>query len=259
MSALVIKLGGALLDDAEILDDLVAQLTSLHAAGQSFVVVHGGGQAVDAQLARLGLCSEKHQGQRITPAAHLPQIVGVLAGQLNARLCAALLAVKLPAVGLTLADGMMTRARKAELPGVELGCVGRVRPGSKTLLTTLLADGFIPVISSIAQVDGQSLNVNADDAAEVIATLLGAEALVLLTDVAGVLDGRGELVPVLNAAQIEAFIAEGIINGGMTPKVRAALAASRSCGAPVVISHWRRAAALAEFGQGAVSGSMIVA
>ena len=259
MSAFVIKLGGALIDDAEVLAALVAQLKKLHAAGQAFVLVHGGGKAVDAQLAKLGLKSEKVNGLRVTPKEHLEQIVGVLAGQMNATLVASLLAAGIPAVGLALADGFMTTAKQAQFDGFDLGQVGVVKPGDAKLLNVLLGNGFIPVISSIASAEGEHFNVNADDAAEAVAQLIGAQALVLLTDVAGVLDGKGECLPQLGEQQIEELIAAGVIAGGMIAKVKAALCASAASGSPVLITHWRRADALAEFRQGRVQGTLITA
>ncbi|MBI2382291.1 MAG: acetylglutamate kinase [Gammaproteobacteria bacterium] len=252
---LVIKLGGALIDEPGVRAELVGKLKALHASGQRFVLVHGGGKAVDAQLAKLGLKSEKRNGLRVTPKEHIEQIVGVLAGQMNAQLCASLLDSGIPAVGLSLADGGTTYAEA--LP--ELGFVGRVKPGNAALLSVLLASGFVPVLSSIAQGEGECLNVNADDAAEAVASLLGAQALVLLTDVAGVLDGRGQCLPRLDRSAIDQLIAAGTIKGGMTPKVLAAHKASAISGAPVLITHWRRADALAGLRQGQAMGTLIVA
>lgn len=252
---LVIKLGGALIDEAGVRDELVGKLKALHQCGQRFVLVHGGGKAVDAQLAKLGMVSEKRMGLRVTPKEHLEQIVGVLAGQMNAQLSASLLASGIPAVGLSLADGGTIRAEAVP----ELGFVGKVRPGNAALLSVLLASGFVPVLSSIAQAEGECLNVNADDAAEAVAQLIGAETLVLLTDVAGVLDGQGQCLPRLDKPAIDALIAAGTISGGMTPKVLAAHKASAMSGAPVLITHWRRADALAGIRQGQTPGTLIVA
>jgi acetylglutamate kinase len=214
---------------------------------------------VDAQLAQLGLKSEKHQGLRVTPKAHIDPIVGVLAGQMNAGFCAALLDAGLPAVGLSLADGFSLKAAKVQHPEVDLGYVGKVKPANAGLLSVLLASGFVPVLSSIAAAGGECLNVNADDAAEAVAALLGAEALVLLTDVAGVLDGAGNCLPRLDETHIARLIEAGVIAGGMIAKVRAALKASAASQAPVLITHWRRADALAEIRQGQTPGTLIVA
>lgn len=256
MSILVIKLGGALIDDREVLTTLVGQLKTLHDRGQRFVLVHGGGKAVDAQLGRLGLVSEKKNGLRITPKEHLDQIVGVLAGQMNIVLCAALMKAGIPAVGLSLSDGYMTDARIAD---PDLGFVGAVTPRDPRLPKGLCESGFVPVISSIAALDGEALNVNADDAAEVIAALVGAGALVLLTDVAGVLDAERQVIPSLTEPDINRLIDAGVIAGGMIAKVRAALNASAKSHAPVLITHWRRADALAEIRQGHAPGTLIVA
>ncbi|NBX25471.1 MAG: acetylglutamate kinase, partial [Planctomycetes bacterium] len=196
----MIKLGGALLDEpdahAKAFDALASCLRS--APG---VVVHGGGKAVDRQLERLGMPSRKQEGIRITPPDQMDEITGVLAGRMNARLVGLLLARGVRAVGLTLGDAGLTHARVTTRYAFDAGRVGEITGGDATLLHTLLQAGFTPVLSSVAlDAQGGALNVNADEAAAAIARLLPAERLVLLTDVPGVRNGAGRVLPRLTAA-----------------------------------------------------------
>lgn len=211
----VIKLGGALLDEphahAAAFDALATCVRETPA-----VLVHGGGKAVDRQLQQLGLVSEKREGIRLTPPEHMDQITGVLAGQMNARLVGLLLARGVKAVGLTLGDGFITAARTTTRYAFDVGRVGEVTGGDMALLHTLLKAGFVPVLSSIAiDAHGETLNVNADEAAAAIARLLPASRLALLTDVPGVKDATGSVMPKLDAARCQSMIDSGAITGGM--------------------------------------------
>ena len=238
MNPLVVKLGGALLDDPDAhaaAFDALAQC----AQGAPTVIVHGGGKAVDRALARLGLASEKKEGIRVTPADHMDEITGVLAGRMNARLVGLLLARGVKAVGLTLGDGFTTRARTTTRYAFDAGRVGEVTGGDMSLLHSLLAAGFVPVLSSIAlDAQGHTLNVNADEAAAAIARLLPASRLALLTDVPGVKDASGRVVPQLDATSTQAMIDRGEITGGMIAKVRGALEAAGAARVPVLVAGW---------------------
>ncbi len=253
----VIKLGGALLDEPEAhsraFDALATCLKS--APG---VVVHGGGKAVDRQLERLGMSSRKQDGIRITPPDQMDEITGVLAGRMNARLVGLLLARGVRAVGLTLGDGGLTRARVTTRYPFDAGRVGEIAGGDPTLLPTLLHAGFTPVLSSVAlDAEGGALNVNADEAAAAIARLLPAERLVLLTDVPGVKDGSGRVLPRLNAAGAQAMIDSGEITGGMIAKVRGALEAASAARVPVLVAGWNEPAALARLASTDAPGTRI--
>jgi acetylglutamate kinase len=241
----VIKLGGALLDEPQAhAPAFDALATCLRAAPA--VVVHGGGKAVDRQLDRLGMPSRKQDGIRVTPPEQMDQITGVLAGCMNARLVGLLLARGVRAVGLTLGDAGVTRARVTTRYAFDAGRVGEITSGDPGLLHTLLQAGFTPVLSSIAlDSHGETLNVNADEAAAALARLLPAERLVLLTDVPGVKDGSGRVVPRLDATRTRAMIDSGEITGGMVAKVRGALEAAESAGVPVLVAGWNEPAALA--------------
>lgn len=234
----VIKLGGALLDEphahAAAFDALAACVRETPA-----VLVHGGGKAVDRQLQQLGLVSEKREGIRLTPPEHMDQITGVLAGQMNARLVGLLLARGVKAVGLTLGDGFITAARTTTRYAFDAGRVGEVTGGDMALLHTLLKASFVPVLSSIAiDAHGETLNVNADEAAAAIARLLPASRLALLTDVPGVKDATGSVMPKLDAARCQSMIDSGAITGGMIAKVRGALEAAEAARVPVLVAGW---------------------
>jgi len=254
---LVVKLGGALIDDDAALRATVRSIGALEAiAPGSTVVVHGGGAAVDRQLARMGMETRRHEGIRITPPEQMEQVAGVLAGATNARLTGALLAEGVHAVGMTLSSGGLTAANAATRDGVDLGRVGAVSPGSPALAMALLDRGFVPVLSSIAtDAQGELLNVNADDAAVAVASTVRARALVFLTDVPGVRGADGCILGALDRSAAESLIACGIISGGMIPKVRGAIDAADRCGVPVVIAGWADPATLATIASGGATGT----
>lgn len=260
-SPLVLKLGGALIDDAHALDAIVHAISHLERRTPgSLVIVHGGGAAVDRQLARLGMATERREGIRITPPDQMEQIAGVLAGAINAKLTATLLAEGVRAVGMTLAGGGLAHTARATRYAFDPGQVGEIRGGSPDVVRSLLGGGFVPVISSIgADSDGSLLNVNADDAAAAVAGIVGARALVLLTDVPGVRGADGRTIPTLDAGAAEALIASGVITGGMIPKVRSAADTATRCGVPVVIAPWADPSALATLADGGRAGTAFLA
>ena len=137
--------------------------------------------------------------------------------------------------------------------------MGNAQPGSPLLLNTLLAGGYLPVISSIGiTADGQLMNVNADQAATALAATLGAD-LILLSDVSGILDGKGQRIAEMTAQKAEQLIAQGIITDGMVVKVNAALDAARTLGRPVDIASWRHADQLPALFNGVSIGTRILA
>uniref|UniRef100_UPI00406B90B5 amino acid kinase family protein n=2 Tax=Erwiniaceae TaxID=1903409 RepID=UPI00406B90B5 len=141
----------------------------------------------------------------------------------------------------------------------ELGHVGHATPGDPALLNTLLAAGYMPVVSSIGITDsGDLMNVNADQAATALASTLGAD-LVLLSDVSGILDGKGQRIEEMTADKAEQLITQGIITDGMIVKVHAALDAARTLGRPVDIASWRHAERLPDLFNGVSIGTRILA
>lgn len=257
---LVVKLGGALLDDAARFPgvfDALARLHHVHAGG--IVIVHGGGKAVDRQLDRLGIATERREGIRITPPEAVEQVTAVLAGAMNTQLLGLLLSRGASAVGLTLSDGHLARARKSERYAFDAGRVGELSGGDGALVRHLLAGGYLPVLSSIAVCEaGGFLNVNADDAAAQLAGIIGARGLLLLTDVPGVRGADGQVIPELDADAAEALVSAGTVTGGMIAKVRGAVSAADASGVPVVIASWADPAALEALASGGAVGTRVL-
>lgn len=259
-SLFVVKLGGALLDDSAALASTVEAICALHHARPgSVVVVHGGGSSVDRHLARLDMPTEKRDGIRLTPPDQMIEISAVLNGRVNATIVAELLARGSSAVGLSLADGFLASAITTTRHSFNPGCVGEIVDGNPKLVHTLLNAGFLPIISSVAvDSNGNLLNVNADDAAAAIARIVGATRLVFLTDISGVLDQSGALISHMTAAQAATLIEQGVIYGGMIPKVNNALATAAEIGISVVIAGWRDENILARLADGESVGSTIL-
>jgi len=224
----VVKVGGRAMDDAATRAAFAEDLILLHWVGIDLVVVHGGGPQIGEMLGRLGIESRFVDGLRITDDRTMEVVEMVLGGLVNKELVRVIHAKGGRAVGLTGKDGGLAVARRLGAVGpdrVDPGRVGEVVRVNAEVLRRLAGE-FIPVIAPIALDDaGTTLNVNADPFAAKLAVALGAEKLVLLTDVQGVKDARGALVPTLDAARARALIADGTIQGGMIPKVDNALAA----------------------------------
>lgn len=221
----VIKLGGSLLEDAERRAQSLQSIAEAWSAGERIVLVHGGGKHIDALLTRLGIAKRTHAGLRVTDDETLPVVVGVLAGIVNKMLVSELTAIGVRAAGVSGADAStLTATRYPRSAEVDLGHVGQVASSDPTLIHALLAQGMLPVVSSVAiSARGELLNVNADSAASAIAIAVGAQSLTFVTDVPGVLDGRGAVVPSLNARKVRLLIKSNVVTGGMRPKLEAAL------------------------------------
>lgn len=237
--AIVIKIGGAILDEqingtGEPLTALLNVIASL--PEQAVVIVHGGGCVVDQMLAQSGFTTSKKNGLRITPKEQMGIISGALAGNVNKSIVAAATTLGMNAVGLSLFDGQMI---KCQLSQLNLGQVGQPSPHSSYLLDNLLKAKFLPIISSIGALDnGDLVNVNADDAAVAICQLLNAE-LLLLTDVNGVKGESGEYLTSLNHQDAKHLIDIGVIAGGMTAKVNAALHAANQLRRSIAVASWQ--------------------
>ena len=242
IAPIVIKLGGALLENPAANAPFFVALAQFIQHNQNVVLVHGGGKSVDRHLELLGFKSEKRDGIRITPSEHMQEIAGVLAGQMNARLVGMLQSRGVNAVGLTLADGATTTARKTEKFAFDADRVGEITGGDSSLIQTLLRNGCTPIFSSIGMDSaGELLNINADEAAAAIARLVSARQLVLLTDVAGVKDNDGNIVSSLDRAGVDRLTQSGAITGGMIAKVRGALEASEQAGVATLVAGWNDA------------------
>jgi len=249
---LVIKIGGAILEKSETLTDLLKVIASLK--NQAVVLVHGGGCVVDEMLNQAGFITEKKHGLRVTPKTQIPIIAGALAGSVNKSIVATAASLNMQAVGLSLSDGDMVSCQLSEK---ELGMVGEPRAHSSKLLDTLLNANFLPIVSSIGSLkNGELVNVNADDAAVTICQLLNAE-LLLLTDVNGVKDASGEYIASLNKSQANVLIEQGVIAGGMTAKVNAALYAASQLRRSIAVASWQSPKQIINLIQGDAIGTRI--
>jgi acetylglutamate kinase len=234
----VLKVGGNELDDESFLYGLAESVRTLITDGYKPVIVHGGGKAIADYQQRLGLTPQFIEGLRVTDEASLDVAEMVLSGLMNKRIVRALLQADLMAAGLSGVDGGTIYVEKMWHPLGDLGRVGEIQDVDTTLLQTLITANVVPVVSpiSLGALDSLSYNVNADHAATAIAAKLGALKLVFISNVPGVLVA-GRMARAVTATQIEAWIDEGIITGGMIPKVRSAVHAVRNGVAQAVITN----------------------
>jgi acetylglutamate kinase len=226
---LVLKLGGTTLaDQAHVLDEVAAV-----ARTRPVVLVHGGGKRITEWLERLGVPSRFEGGLRVTDQAALDVAAAVLRGVVNSELVSDLRDRGVDAVGLSGVDGGFMIAER--VPG--LGLVAHIVGIRRDFIDGLLVAGQVAVVAPLAR-DEQGIvcNVNADDAAAGIAAGLGARQLVLMTDVDGIRDAAGQKLATMTADEAESLIADGVIKGGMVPKIRAALQAVNWSGAEAVIA-----------------------
>ena len=218
----VLKIGGNELDKPGFLADLA---TAVAGFSDPVVIVHGGGRAIADLQAKLGLTTAKVDGLRVTDADSLTVAEMVLSGRSNKQIVSALQTAGVDALGLSGVDLGLFRCVKRQHPTADLGFVGEIVEVRTGVITQLLAAGVTPVISPISLgLDGQTYNVNADDAALALAGALKADVLDLVSNVPGVLQ-NGQILNTLNPAEAEHLISSGVIVDGMVPKVRAALTA----------------------------------
>jgi acetylglutamate kinase len=222
----VVKVGGAALDDEDLASVAAADLAMLALVGIRIVVVHGGGPQVSAAMSAAGIEPRFVAGLRVTDEASMALVQQVLIGSINADLVARLCGSGVGAVGLSGVDGSLLQSVRTSGPqGEDLGRVGRITDVNKDLLTALLDDGYTPVIASVAAApDGHVLNINADAVAGAVAACMGAAKLVYLTNVEGLyrdLGDHGSLVSEITRAEL-ADIVESL-SEGMRPKVESAL------------------------------------
>jgi len=218
----VIKIGGKAIEEADTLKKCAKSIVELAQDGHRIAVVHGGGNALTRMLERLGRKSEFVDGLRITDAVTRDAAVMVLGGLVNKKLVAAIQAAGMPAIGFCGGDGMTFRARKKFLQGRDLGFVGEICFAEPCWIEALWAQGGIPVIASLALgADGEYYNVNADEMAASCAAACHANALIFLTDVLGVKDAAGGVMPWLTTGQAAELATSAVISGGMLPKLQA--------------------------------------
>lgn len=217
----VVKYGGAAMKNSDLKDRVIRDVVLMSCVGIRPVVVHGGGPEINTWLDKLGIEPQFKNGLRVTDAATMDVVEMVLVGRVNKELVALMNQAGGLAVGLCGKDANLITARPADAEGV--GFVGEVTSVSTQLLESLVNAGYIPVVSSVAADEtGQSYNINADTVAGEIAAALGAEKLILLTDTAGILrdyTNLSTLIPKLDIQEARKLIEEGVVSGGMIPKV----------------------------------------
>jgi acetylglutamate kinase len=219
----VIKYGGAAMVDCELKMKVMQDIVLMKYVGMHPIVVHGGGPDITGMLGRLGIDTEFVNGLRVTDHETMEVVEMVLGGKVNKEIVAGLNASGGKAVGISGKDGGLIKARPSDSSG-QLGFVGEVEAVNPKIIDTLIENGYIPVIAPIGIDDRQqSYNINADLVAASIAVAMNADKLVLLTDVPGLLQDKNDhdsLVSVLKISQVPGYIDNGIIAGGMIPKVK---------------------------------------
>lgn len=221
----VVKYGGAAMTDEKLKQAVMQDIVLMKYVGMKPVLVHGGGPEITKAMQQMGKKAEFINGRRVTDRETMEITEMVLVGKLNREIVSHLNRHGGSAVGLSGKDGGLLQARKLASGGADLGFVGEVTEVRPEIITTLDRDQFIPVIAPIGtDAEGNTYNINADDVAAEVAVALGADKLVLLTDVPGIMRdpaNRDTLLSTLRVREIEDMIRDGIITGGMQPKVRA--------------------------------------
>ena len=256
---LIVKLAGALLEDEATVRSLAAQIAELSAQNE-VLVIHGGGRIFTATLAKMGVESRFLSGLRITDQETRDAAVMVFAGLLGKRLSAAISTAGRPAVGICAADALCFQAEPMTLDGAsaDLGFVGYITSVNAAFLESLWREGIVPVAASLgAGADGELFNVNADHMAAACAEFLGAERLIYLTDVAGVLDGESVL-PHVHADDVEEMIRTHRVTGGMVLKLEACRRALEGGVAEISIVGGSASGALLAAADGTACGTRIL-
>jgi acetylglutamate kinase len=231
---IVIKYGGNAMESDELKNSFARDIVLMKTVGINPVVVHGGGPQIGDLLKRLNIESHFVDGMRVTDAQTMDVVEMVLGGQVNKDIVNLINQHGGSAIGLTGKDAGLIKARKLKvtrhMPGldkpeiIDIGHVGEVVEVNTRLINRLVSDDYIPVIAPIGVgADGASYNINADLVAGKVAEALQAEKLMLLTNIAGLMDKAGNVLTGLTTAQVDTLITDGTIYGGMLPKIRCAL------------------------------------
>lgn len=233
---IVIKYGGNAMTEEALQRSFAHDVVLLKLIGLNPIVVHGGGPQIDEALRRIGKKGDFIQGMRVTDAETMEVVEWVLGGQVQQDIVMMINEAGGKAVGLTGKDGCLIQAVKKMLPNkddpskpLDIGFVGDIARVEPAVVKALQDDQFIPVISPIGYgEDGLAYNINADIVAGKMAEVMGAEKLLMMTNIPGVMDKNGNLLQSLSAATIDALFADGTISGGMLPKISSALDAARN-------------------------------
>lgn len=238
-STIVVKLGGNAMVDEDLKQSFARDIVLMKLVGMNPIVVHGGGPQIGDLLERLSIPTEFVDGMRVTDAATMDVVQMVLGGLVNQEIVSLINANGGRAVGVTGKDGMLIEATQLKIRRespehkapeiIDIGHVGEVQTINRGIVDTLIAQDFIPVIAPIGVgPSGESFNINADIVAGKLAESLAAEKLMLLTDTPGVVDPDGSTLTGLSAKDIRELISDGVISGGMLPKITCAVEAVRS-------------------------------
>ncbi|NLY42028.1 MAG: acetylglutamate kinase [Desulfovibrionales bacterium] len=232
---IVIKYGGHAMKDEALRRSFALNIQLLRYIGVHPVIVHGGGPQIGTMLTQLGITSEFRQGLRVTDDATMDVVEMVLVGKVNKEIVNLINVQGGKAVGLSGKDGVLIRAQKLEMAVeradappeiIDLGKVGEVVAVDTTLIDSLQQAGFVPVIAPVGvDSEGNTYNINADSVASAVAVAVGAKKLILLTDVPGVLDPDGQLMSSMTLHQAVHAMEQGVITGGMIPKIKCCLEA----------------------------------
>ncbi len=248
---IVVKLGGATLGSH---DTTIEDIVELQKQGKSLVVVHGGGKLITEWLAKQGISTQFVHGERVTDKATLEVVISVLAGLVNKEIVAAINDLGGQAIGISGVDGTLIQGK---IKDIELGYIGTVVKVNITPLTVLLQSGYIPVVAPVSLLAFDRpeealpiLNINGDIVAGEIAAAIGAERLIFLTDVVGICDRSGRLLPRLSPDEAEALVASGVASEGMIPKIKACLIALSSTSITRIIDGRQPHALLREIEEG---------
>jgi len=234
----VIKYGGHAMKDEHLKKSFALNVVLLKYIGVNPVIVHGGGPQIGQMLTQLGIESHFREGLRVTDDATMDVVEMVLVGRVNKEIVNLINLHGGTCVGLSGKDGWLIKVRKLEMvlaredappEIIDLGNVGEPVRINASLLTTLTQSGVIPVIAPVGVDDeGRTYNINADTAAAAVAQALGAKRLMLLTDVAGVLDASGQLIETMDLREASRAIEDGVAKGGMIPKLKCCMEAVQS-------------------------------
>jgi acetylglutamate kinase len=233
---IVIKYGGNAMTEERLKEGFARDVILLKLVGMNPVVVHGGGPQIDDALKKIGKAGTFIQGMRVTDDETMEVVEWVLGGEVQQDIVMMINQFGGQAVGLTGKDGGLIKAKKLLMPDkddptkkIDIGFVGEISSINPAVVKALQDDAFIPVISPIGfGEDGRAYNINADLVAGKMAEILHAEKLVMMTNIPGVMNSKGELLTDLSAKEIDALFADGTISGGMLPKISSALDAARS-------------------------------
>lgn len=226
----VIKYGGNAMTNEELKQAVMSDIVLLSLVGIKVVLVHGGGPEINDMLKRLNIESKFINGLRYTDKDTIDVVKMVLSGKVNKELVALLQQHEGKAMGLCGIDGEMLLAEKMQ-SDVDLGYVGKIKKVNTKPILDALNNGYVPVIATVGVgEDGQTYNINADTASSRIASELGAENLILMTDIAGLLKDKNDpstLIPSVNVSEVSFMKRQGIISGGMIPKIDCCVEAVR--------------------------------